>query len=108
MKTMTLLGLFFAVTMTCATAGDKKDPEYDHDRRYRMEEKYIELNNLVIQLQYDFARHLSHKDNLIDELENKIVLLESDLFQVTQSLRNLELEVWDMKKSAVTARKSDE
>ncbi len=35
----------------------------------------------------------------IDRLNIRVKELESDLFQTTQSLRNLELELWDMKKT---------
>lgn len=113
MKKTTLFCLFLALT-TLASAGDKKESEYSHDRdyeheqRYRLEDKYIALSNLVIQLQYDYARHLNQKDQIINDLEKKMAAMESDLFQTTQSLRNLELEVWDLKKSSKTARQSDD
>lgn len=112
MKKITLLCLFLAATTTFASAGDKKESEHNHDyeqeQRYRLEDKYIALNNLVIQLQYDYARHLSQKDQTINDLEKKMAAMESDLFQTTQSLRNLELEVWDLKKSSKAAPKSDD
>lgn len=73
MKKISLLLLFLSVTITVANAGEKKESEYnhdyDHEQRYRLEDKYIALNNLVIQLQYDYARQLNQKDQIINDLK---------------------------------------
>jgi hypothetical protein len=100
MKTIALLCLILAATVTIAIAGNNKDHQYDHDHRSDLELRYVELSTKLFQIQNDFERHLSQKDNIILALEDKIKFLESDLFQTTQSLRNLELEVWDLKDSS--------
>jgi hypothetical protein len=105
MKTIALLCLFLAATVTIAIGGNKNNYETDHDHRADLELRYVELNSKVFQIQNDFERHLIQKDQIIFALEDKIKLLESDLFQATQSLRNLELEVWDLKDSAASNSK---
>ncbi|ALC17126.1 hypothetical protein DSOUD_2365 [Desulfuromonas soudanensis] len=105
MKTIALLCLFLAAAVTIAIAANKNNYETDHDHRSDLELRYIELNTKIFQIQNDFERHLSQKDYIILALEDKIKLLESDLFQTTQSLRNLELEVWDLKDSSASNSK---
>ncbi|HEX9873385.1 MAG TPA: hypothetical protein VGA43_03410 [Deferrimonas sp.] len=102
MKTIALLCLFLAATVSISIAANKNNYESDHDHRSDLELRYVELNTKVFQIQTDFERHLTQKDNIIIALEDKIKLLESDLFQATQSLRNLELEVWDLKDSSAS------
>jgi len=86
-------------------AANKNNHENDHDHRSDFELRYVELNSKILQIQNDFERHLIQKDQLIFALEDKIKLLESDLFHAIQSLRNLELEIWDLKDSSASSFK---
>jgi hypothetical protein len=102
MKTIALLCLFLAATVTIVLAENKNNYENDHDHRADLELRYVELSTKIFKIQNDFERHLIQKDQIIFALEDKIKLFESDLFQTTQSLRNLELEVWDLKDSSAS------
>lgn len=83
-------------------SANKNNYENDHDHRADLELRYVELSSKVFKIQNDFESHLIQKDQIIFALEDKIKILESDLFQTTQSLRNLELEVWDLKDSSAS------
>ena len=74
-------------------------------RSQGFEERYDDLREQMYDIKYDLAARIRYQEEtikeqgeVIDELQLKIKDLESELFQATQSLRNLELEVWDMKK----------
>ena len=103
MKKSILLGLivmFMAAPLGATGKGD-------HDAGFKnFEDRYDDLRAQLYDIKHDLRAELRDQERtikeqgvLIDQLQLKIKDLESELFQTTQSLRNLELEVWDMKKS---------
>jgi len=111
MKITTLVCLVFLFLTSMATAEIKRhgtDPEI-------FEKRFDDLKDQVYEIKYDLASKISSQYYTIKEQEKEIVELrlkikdlDSNLFQTTQSLRNLELEVWEIIKSSSQKMKADD
>jgi flagellar motility protein MotE (MotC chaperone) len=107
MRYFLLICLIVLIPLSVSTASshnDEKEKSYkysDHEKRHE------DLKDQLYELKYDLRQQIRYQNKTIDEQaeiirEMRLTIkdLESNLFQTTQSLRNLELEVWDMKKSS--------
>ena len=111
MKITTLVCLVFLLLTSMATAEIKRhgnDPEI-------FEKRFDDLKDQVYEIKHDLINKISSQYHTIKEQEKEIVELklkikdlDSNLFQTTQSLRNLELEVWEIKKSSNQKMKADD
>lgn len=112
MKITTFVCLIFLLLTSMATAEINKR----HDTDSEMSGKRLDdLKDQVYEIKYDLTSKISSQYYIIKEQEKEIVELklkikdlESNLFQTTQSLRNLELEVWEIKKSSNQKMKADD
>ena len=111
MKITTLVCLVFLLPTSMAIAEIKHhdaDPEI-------FEKRFDDLKDQVYEIKYDLTNKINSQYHIIKEQEKEIVELklkikdlDSNLFQTTQSLRNLELEVWEIKKSSNQKMKADD
>jgi len=104
MKVSAILLLFILSTFSLAIADDRNQKEPNHQT---IENRYDDLKEQMYEIKYDLRAQIKNQSKTIKEQEEKIIdlqliikNLDSALFQTTQSLRNLELEVWDMKKAS--------
>ncbi len=101
MRVVVLLSLVLFMLPTLLPAQERSERE-THSRS--LEKRYDDLRDQLYEIKYDLREELRDQElrlraqeDVIGRLQLKIKDLESDLFQTTQSLRNLELEVWDLK-----------
>lgn len=104
MKFLTLLCLFLLAFPSFNFA----DNHSENNSNFKASEKrYDDLKSEIHDIKYDLREQITHQqitikeqDKAIVELRLKIRDLENQVFQTTQSLRNLELEVWDKNKAS--------
>ncbi len=98
MKRILLICLLFVSSASFSSASSNFDQEVENKKYYEHEKRHDDLMVLINQIRYD-ANRLARQEELIGELRMEIKDLEHNIFQANQSLRNLELEVWDLKDS---------
>ncbi len=107
---MTLIrtvSLLVALSFVASVAGAASVTHDDKDKNPPLERRFYDLKDSVEDIRYELkdamrrqSRVIEEQEDLIEEMRLHINDLEHELFQTTQSLRNLELEVWDLKKSS--------
>ena len=106
MKSITLICLSLIVAVSLSFADNHTSREPNKREFYTLRDNYIELRYIINEMKFRFDNHLNQKDQVIARLEEKIKELENELFYTTESLRCLELEVWDMTPSKSTMESS--
>ena len=109
MKLTRMITLFVALSVFASiagAAGPARDDK-DQDKSPPLDRRYYDLKDSVDDIRYELKDEIRHQSRIIEkqdaqieEMRLHINDLEHELFQTTQSLRNLELEVWDLKKSS--------
>ena len=107
MKQILFLCLFLGIYAPPSYAGNDTSTVHGKNDRYRLQEQVFELRYLVNDLNLRFDQHLNQKDNVIEGLNKKIKELESELYYTTESLRSLEIEVWDMSPTRTIKQSAD-
>ena len=112
MRAMFLSCIFMLSLISISSAEINKKHDSDKDT---YETRIEDLKDQIYEVKYSLLgdirsqfRIIREQEIEIVELKLKIKELEYELFQTTQSLRNLELEVWDMKESSNQKIKADD
>ncbi|MEJ2201229.1 MAG: hypothetical protein P8X63_09500 [Desulfuromonadaceae bacterium] len=112
MRFLTILFIIFLTFPSFSFAADRSDNDANYNG---FEKRYDELKSEIYEMKYNLRQQIrdqqkiiKDQDDTIIDLRLKVKDLESQIFQTTQSLRNLELEVWDLKESSNKKMKTNE